>query len=120
MDLEQKYKVVYVTDIRSSLDFFMNKVGLKKQEELNIPGRDCAVLKMFNGDFLMLLQNEELEPAPVVLHTDDCLRDHYRLKEGAVEGLTEPVYRADGVAIEFADPCGNRFVLLEERDYTDA
>lgn len=120
MDLEQKYKVVYVTDIKSSLDFFMNKVGLKKQEELNMHGRDCAVLELFNGDFLMLLQHEELETVPVVLYTDDCLRDHYRLKKGLVEGLKGPVYRPEGLAIEFPDPCGNRFILLEARDYTDA
>lgn len=120
MNLEQKYKVVYVTDIRKSQDFFINKIGLKEQEELDVQGRDCVILEMFNGDFLMLLQNDELETAPVILSTDDCLRDHYRLKEVQVSGLTDPVYRPDGIAVEFPDPCGNRFILLEERDYKDA
>lgn len=120
MDLEQKYKVVYVTDLQKSLDFFLTKLGLKLHEHLDIPGRDRAVvLQMFDGDFLMLLQNEELEKVPVLLYTDDCLRDHYRLSVENVVGLTAPMYSPEGVTIAFPDPCGNKFILLEKRDYTD-
>lgn len=119
MDLELKYKVIFVTSLDLSLEFFTTRIGFEKQEDLEVAGRDCTVLKMFNGDFLMLVQNEEIESEPAILYTDDCLRDYYRLRIKQVADLTLPEYVSEGLSITFSDPSGNRFMLLEKRDYTD-
>lgn len=120
MDLEKKYKVVFATCVERSLEFFVEKIGFEAYESIAIEGKECPVLQLKNGDFLMLVHREEIEQDSIVLDTDDCLRDYHLLKQKEVPDLTSPSYVTQGLSIEFFDPSGNRFILLEKRDYTDA
>ena len=61
---------------------------------------------------------EVIEQETIILSTDDCLKDYYMLKQQDLPQLSEPVYTDKGLFIEFCDPSGNRFILMENRDYT--
>lgn len=114
------YQVIFVKDVLLSAIFFIEKLDLKKVEDLEIAGMCCPVLKMFNGHCLMLVKHEERETEPTVIYTDDCLRDFCKLKRQGIEMFAAPLYRTKGLSCEFYDPSGNHILLLEERDYTDA
>lgn len=117
---ELHYQVIFVRDIVSSATFFIEQLGLEKEEDLLIAEMSCPVLKMFNGHCLMLVKHDEKESEPTVIYTNDCLRDFCKLKNKGIALFSAPVYRMKGLSVEFLDPSGNHILLLEERDYTDA
>lgn len=53
----------------------------------------------------------------VVLMTGDCLGDYYLLKQNNIIIHSMPYCRPNGLALEFTDPSGNFYSLLEERYY---
>ncbi|WP_316820688.1 VOC family protein [Pedobacter gandavensis] len=120
MTPELNYQVIFVKNILQSSEFFVEKLGLIKEEDLQMAGINCPVLKMFNGHSLMLVKHGSREREPTVVYTDDCLRDFCTLKRQGVAIFTAPLYRKKGLSCEFYDPSGNHILLLEERDYTDA
>lgn len=120
IDLDLKYKVVFVSCITASREFFTGRVGFREQEVLLIDGKDCPVLQMYDSSFLMLVEKEQREADMIIIYTEDCLRDYHWLRQKEVAGLGQPVYLPEGLSIEFQDPSGNRFMLLEKRDYSDA
>ncbi len=117
---ELNYQVIFVKDVLLSAIFFIEQLGLKKVEDLQITGMYCPVLEMFNGHRLMLVKHSDTENEPTVIYTDDCLRDFCRLKRQGIEMFEAPLYQAKGLSCEFYDPSGNHIVLLEQRNYKDA
>lgn len=120
MDFNQGYKVIFVNCEETALHFFSNIPGFKLDEKIEIQGRQCPILQLKNGDFMMLVEKEAVEPETIVLKTDDCLRDYHLLKKKSIATLTKPRYVDNGLELCFSDPTGNHFIVLEERDYTDA
>lgn len=120
MDFNKGYRVVFVKCKETSLSFFMNVPGFAFYENIEIQGKECPILKLSNDDFVMLVEKDCAEKETIVLKTDDCLRDYYLFKQKSIASLTKPRYVAKGLELCFADPNGNQFIMLEERDYTDA
>lgn len=119
MNFHQSYKVIFVNCEETSLKFFTNIPGFRLQEKIDIEGKQCPILQLHNGDFLMLVEKDVIGPDTIVLKTDDCLRDYHLLRQNSVATLGRPRYVDNGLELSFTDPTGNQFVILEERDYTD-
>ena len=120
MDFNQVYQVVFVKCEESSLSFFSNIPGFTLAEKIEIQGKECPILQSGNGDLIMLVEKETIEADTIVLKTDDCVRDYYLFNQKNISGLTKPRYVAHGLELCFSDPSGNRFILTEERDYSEA
>jgi hypothetical protein len=120
MDFNQVYQVVFVKCEESSLSFFCDIPGFTIAEKIEIQGKECPILQSGNGDLIMLVEKETIEADTIVLKTDDCVRDYYLFNQKNIPGLTKPRYVAHGMELCFLDPSGNRFILTEERDYSEA
>jgi predicted enzyme related to lactoylglutathione lyase len=118
-----KYVPVYAGNFEEQLRFYTDKLGFKIID--NIPfyeDAECTLLETGNYDVLLAISKRNLHTSfktCIILNTDDCLNDHHMLKASGVDFCTEPQYQPIGLVAEFADPSGNRFLLLEERNYND-
>jgi len=120
IDFEHEYIVIFVKCVDTSLRFFVDMLGFSVYEHIEIAGRGCPILQMQSGHYIMLIEKETLECETVTLLTDDCLRDYHAFKKQGIEQLGKPEYTDAGLTISFYDPSGNKIMLLEARDYTDA
>ncbi|RZK76544.1 MAG: hypothetical protein EOO85_11090 [Pedobacter sp.] len=119
MNTDLKYKVLFVKSEEISVNFFIDQLGFKMYQKIEINGKVCPLLQNANKDLMAFIENTGRDEINI-MNTDDCLRDYYFFKQKNVEILGKPQYHHDGLTIDFNDPSGSRFVLLEERDYTDA
>ncbi len=111
-----------VKDRDESVQFFTGKLGFEQVRNVTIRNRPCAALRISESGPLLVLEEAEagyptMQPGRIVLNTDDCLRDYYRLKKEGVIFLTRPEYLSVGLTVQFNDPSGNVFALFEQRDY---
>ncbi|MNL01536.1 hypothetical protein D3C87_1220100 [compost metagenome] len=120
MDFNKGYRVVFVKCKETSLRFFMEVPGFEFYETIEIQGKECPILKLNNEDFVMLVEKDSAEQDTIILKTDDCLRDYHLFKQKSLTTLAKPRYVDNGLELCFSDPNGNQFIMLEERDYTDA
>ena len=119
MSRELKYKVLFVKSEEASVNFFVSQLGFQEYQPIEIDGRACPVLQdQHNG--LMAFVDDSCNAAVNVLNTDDCLRDYCFFKHNNVPITGRPEYDQQGLRVGFNDPSGSHFVLLEERNYTDA
>jgi len=120
IDFEHEYLVIFVECEATSLRFFVDMLGFNRDENIEIAGRNCPILQMQNGHYIILIEKKITEPEHITLVTDDCLRDYHDFKKREIEQLGKPEYLDAGLAISFYDPSGNKITMLESRDYTDA
>jgi hypothetical protein len=120
MNFDQNYKVVFVKCEETSLNFFTEMLGFKLYEKIEIQSKECPILQLNGGDFMMLVEKQTIDPDTVVLRTDDCVRDYYLFKQKSLATLTKPRYVDNGLELCFSDPSGNQFIMIEERDYSEA
>lgn len=113
-----------VKDREESVQFFTENFGFELAGDVRIRNHDCTALRINANSPLLVLEEIEagmfrpiLEPDRIVLNTDDCLRDYYKLKTQGVRFLSIPEYLSVGLTVQFADPSGNIFALFEQRDY---
>lgn len=120
--MELKYFTLCTRNIDSEIDFCTGKLGFRVFKHTKILNqRQCTILVKDNSDkALMLIESDDKNKAgsTVILNTDDFLKDHFELKGVGVNFLSEPEYTMAGIAAAFEDPDGNRWVLIEERDYS--
>jgi hypothetical protein len=55
----------------------------------------------------------------IIINTDNCLRDFHQLKNAGIQIVKAPKYTTTGLEAVFADNYGNKYVLVEKRDYSD-
>lgn len=124
MKLEIKYLMLPVKDREASVQFFTENLGFELAGDVRIRNHDCTALRINANSPLLVLEEFEdnlfrpiMEPDRIVLNTDDCLRDYYKLKTLGVRFVNKPEYLSVGLTVQFADPSGNIFALFEQRDY---
>jgi hypothetical protein len=55
----------------------------------------------------------------LIINTADCLQDFHLMERKGICILTKPHYVPEGLAFEISDYWNNRYIILEERDYSD-
>lgn len=124
MTEELTYAEICVKEPRVTLKFltqylgFINISNLYNDEE---PGRPGFLLRNKSGRsyFVPLHAGNNDCNTPVVIDTDDCLRDYYLLGKAGIQFNGIPGYTSDGLQAIAVDDNGTRYTLLEHRDYTD-
>lgn len=118
-----KYIPVFTDNIDEQLNFFIHNLGFKVSENrLIYEDSECRTIETGSpGIFFVLIKRNAWHGGNncIILNTDDCLNDYYRLKTNGVVFFTEPQYSSTGLAAYFSDICGNEFLLLEERNYDE-
>lgn len=111
---------VYVDDLDGTRSLLIDSLGFR---ELPADIPLSATLVSPSGTLQLVLRQGPgtgsgfANRSRVVIGTEDCLRDFYRLRNDRVRFLNDPHYRADGLAVNFTDRSGNIYTLLEERVY---
>jgi predicted enzyme related to lactoylglutathione lyase len=121
--MKVKYIPVFTDNIDEQLNFFTCNLGLKVSENrLIYEDVECKTIETGSpGAFFVLVKRKALHNVKncIILNTDDCLNDYHRLKTNGVVFSADPQYSSIGLAAYFSDRCGNKFLLLEERNYDE-
>ena len=116
-----KYLPVFTNDIEKQVSFFTDCLGFEIYGKKPIfSGQESILIKTHSADvFIAIIKDtaNEYRRGHIVLNCDDCLNDYHKLKMAGVIFCNEPQYLPIGMGIEFIDPFGNRYLLIEERSY---
>lgn len=108
---------VRVSDLLKAVAFFSEQLDLKVKHKS---------LKHFEGAIVsfsptvQIFLSEKIYPEQtneINLYTEDCLEHYCRLKANNVVFESKPHYLPAGLSVEFIDPDGNKYRLLEPRTY---
>jgi hypothetical protein len=75
---------------------------------------DRYLLTAKNNSFSMIDADEI-----ILVNTDDCLRDYHLLNIAEIRFAGKPKYTSNGLEATIIDDYGNRYTLLEKRDYSE-
>ncbi|MFB7477216.1 VOC family protein [Kitasatospora sp. NPDC056184] len=122
------YVTVYVTDQDRALRFYTEQLGLEKR--IDHPGPEGRFLTVGapGHPFEIILwphaaatgqplgRDEAAAPGPIILESDDLLKDFETWRErGVAFDAPAPEEYAFGIRIEAADPDGNRISLRQQK-----
>jgi len=84
-------------------------------------GEGLLVGNQFGNNYLLCSPGETANKLgeAIAINTDNCLRDFHRLKNADIQIVKAPRYTINGLEAVFADNYGNKYVLVEKRDYSD-
>lgn len=118
-----KYIPIFTGDVESQVKFFIDNLGFEVCDKKNLlTSRECVIMQTNSPDIFMLIAKDfgyDNRRCNIVVNTDDCLNDYHHLKSAGIRFYNEPQYTSTGLRAEFADPSGNRCLLIEERNYND-
>ena len=124
LSLEMRHIILYVTKVEVVKEFFIKFMNYKESLRPTLGGN--LALEDPNGENTIILAEQAKLPGgiqhagtKIIINTDDCLRDFHILRHSGVPFLTEPLYKGYGLTADFTDPAGNRYMLLEERFYSN-
>ena len=121
--MKLKYIPVFAEDIDAQIDFYTQKLGFNAIGNTCFSeGEEYTVLQASNLDVALVVAESNganVFKSCIILNTEDCLKDYHLYKTAGVFFYAAPRYLPTGLAAEFLDPAGNRFILLEERNYTE-
>ena len=124
MTEELTYVDICVREPKKALLFLTQYLGFFNYgtlSEVEKPGRHGFLVRnKWGNNYFITLQKQVMVPnTPLVISTDDCLRDYYRLDKAGVRCEGTPRYTNCGLEVAIADDSGNKYILLEQRDYSD-
>lgn len=119
--MELTHVTLVVQDQDRALDFYVGTLGFEKRADISNQGfRWLTVAQPGHGLEIVLLKGDREIAKHTgvserwILGTDDCRRDFAALRSRGVKfEETEPQDGYFGVNATFADPDGNRFMLLQ-------
>ena len=118
-----KYVPLFAEDVDEQVRFFTETLGFKPVEKANLyKNGKTRLVSAPDGDVLIAISDNEAYEgfkSCIIMNTDDCIKTYHQLKTDGVSFSKEPQYMAAGLVAEFTDGYGNRFMLLEERNYDD-
>ncbi len=120
--MKLKYLPVYTADFDSQINFYTQKLGFKVSGTMTFhEGRESTVVRSDKLNVALLVTNNDSlsDKSNIIINTADCLNDYHLLKTAGVVFCKSPAYLPAGLAAEFVDPAGNKFMLLEERNYNE-
>jgi len=116
-----KYIPVFTDNIEKQITFFTKNLGFEVCGKTSFqPNQEGVLIKTNNPDlFIVILTdtNREYLKGRIIINSHDCLSDYHNLKMAGVIFYKEPHYLPMGLGVEFSDPSGNQYLLIEERSY---
>jgi predicted enzyme related to lactoylglutathione lyase len=120
--MKLKYLPVYTADFEGQIDFYTQKLGFRVTGKMTFyEGRESTVIQSDKLNVALLVTNNDSnsDKSNIIINTADCLNDYHLLRTAGVFFCKSPAYLPAGLAAEFLDPAGNKFMLLEERNYNE-
>ncbi|WP_316845353.1 VOC family protein [Pedobacter psychrodurus] len=119
MSQSAKFFYVQVKQLNDADAFYTNCLGMLT--ESTIISKEKAILVKVDGKTNIFLSEHkhQNQTNKIVLTSDDCLEDYCRLRSRGVVFKNRPAYLGEGLSIEFSDPYGNDFIILEQRNYNE-
>jgi predicted enzyme related to lactoylglutathione lyase len=124
--MKTKYFLVYVDDMDKELAFYIEKLHFKNKRVISLPDDKEGILLQPNngghGELCLCLIEKSASDSnlpTVILNTENCLKEFHYLKYRGVKAAQLPRYISLGLSAGFSDGLGNKFLLLEERDYSE-
>jgi len=120
MSQSAKFFYVQVKQLNDADAFYTNCLGMFTEVTM-ICDEEKAILVKVDGDTNIFLSEHkhQNQTNKILLTSDDCLEDYCRLKSRGVIFKKAPSYLSEGLSIEFSDPYGNDFIILEQRNYNE-
>ena len=125
MDSVLKYSTACVNKPAEAYGFLNRHLNFISHDDdvpgLSSSGEGLLVSNKFGNNYLLSPaagMPENLNEA-IIINTDDCQRDFHQLKTAGIQIGKTPKYTANGLEAAFADNYGNKYVLVEKRDYSD-
>lgn len=124
MNLKVKYTPVLVKDPQKVRDFLVEMLGFSFWQLTTALGGQKGIIvgesDSSEACFLLLKDSDTKScPSPIIINTQDCLRDCHNLQSRGIRIIKKPEYTDLGLTAEIADHDGNRYTLLEERIYSE-
>ncbi|MXV17036.1 VOC family protein [Hufsiella ginkgonis] len=122
MDLTLKYTPVQVKDPESVKDFLLDFFGFIYWRKAFITGNLEGIivgLNVTDPHRMLLVNGGPGSAGTLIINTDDCLKDYNELLQKGISPGQKPQYTAMGLAVTIEDASGNKYVLLEEREYEE-
>ncbi len=116
--LATKHYYVRVSNLKMAMAFFREKLNLHVKPK-SLKYFEGAIV--FYSPRIQIFLSEKTYPEQteeVHLDTTDCLEYYCRLKTNNVEFKGKPSYSPSGLGAQFTDLDGNRYHLLEPRNYS--
>jgi predicted enzyme related to lactoylglutathione lyase len=111
---------VQVMQLNEAKDFFNNLLGMNTEMTILAGREKCILVKPNSETSIFLSEKRHLNQTnKITLKSDDCLEDYCRLKANGVSFKKAPAYLDEGLCVEFSDPFGNDYTILEQRNYTE-
>lgn len=118
-----KYIPFFTEHMEEQVRLFTDQLNFNVVGKHNMYGStESRLLHSGTGDTLIALTDHKAYRGHkncMILNTDDCLKDYLQLKADGLMCVKEPYYLPIGLVAEFVDMQNNRYMLLEERNYTD-
>jgi len=100
-----------VLDLKKSVAFYENILGLKKRDEWS----NYATFNI--GDMMLGLDPDPKAELQIYITVDNVDEEYKTLKEKGVKFLTEPKDQYwGGRTAKFVDPDGNKFILVSFKE----
>lgn len=121
------YLQLSVRQPEEACQFLIKYLGFSKYtapgKKASSEGQAFLVCNRFGNSYLLtppdkpifLLQSDD----EIIVNTDDCLRDYCQLNLAGLKFEKKPQYTSDGLEVKIIDDNGNKYKLLEKRDYTE-
>jgi hypothetical protein len=119
MEVELNYLSVCVNEPEKVIAVLEEYLGFYRCIYQPLPGLICNE----NGDHYLLQSpantpDDTCGPELTIL-SNDCLRDYLKLYKAGFIIETLPHYTNDGLKVAVKDDTGNRFLIVEKRDYAE-
>jgi len=120
MSQSAKFFYVQVKQLNDADAFYANCLGMPTERTM-ISAKEKGILVKVDCETNIFLSEHkhQNQTNKIVLTSDDCLEDYCRLKSKGVVFKKMPSYLSEGLSIEFSDPYGNDFIILEQRNYNE-
>jgi predicted enzyme related to lactoylglutathione lyase len=119
MKLALEHSCLKVNRIENAILFLRNALELEEEKSNLDNFQEGLVFTNEAGDHKIVVSEcaEDSSNSKVLLLTNDCIQDYHRLKDKGINFTMTPDYTSEGLIAEFLDSFGNRYCLLEERNY---
>jgi hypothetical protein len=127
MKMEPNYQTASVNEPNKVLQFLSHHLTFSDHGELQkryIDKQGVIVGNRFGNNYVLvpgrsMISINQGTGQPIIVNTDDCLRDYHQLQGIGVKIEQTLRYSTRGLEFIISDSYDNRYLLLEKRDYSE-
>jgi hypothetical protein len=119
MNPDADYVSICVYEPEKTYHFLLKHLRFSKCDNMTNEKQEFYLCNDFNNHYALKFRAREEELKEIIINTDDCLRDYLQLGLVGIKFEKKPQYTAYGLEVDFTDDNGNKYRLLEQRNYSE-